>query len=229
MIWPTGDDPNAVQGPKGDCELAVRRTPPGLPNYLSKRMLKSLYLLFDLENNIISAALTDFNSTADNIIPVPTNGLSAIPTTAFSPTSNPNHPSNQTAAATPTATANANASSPSGHDGKGLITKVSLAVGVPIVIFALVGLIYFIDKRLTEAREKRERDNATRAADDEVPVHNMPPDYGLAVLHDGSISELPSPMSSYDFPSPQSRYRTQMGDRRSSQQMIDAGEIVELP
>ena len=215
----TGEGPNLDQGADRGCQLAIKSTPPGLPNYFSMRMVKSLYLLFDLKNKIISAALTNFNATEDKIIALPTGGLGEVPTAALG-IGNPNEP---------TSTADANPQPGGGTNEKAL--RISLAVAIPVFIIALFVALYVFYKRRDKkwarkagAREERERVEALRAEAraKEVPVHQMNPESeqpepeSEKAPRASGVSELPADPGHG------------MGERRDSQAHINAGEIHEL-
>jgi hypothetical protein len=221
ITWHTGTGPNLDNGPNQDCQLAIKSTPPGLPNYLSWRMVKSLYLLFDLENQVIWVARTNFNATTDNVIALSKGGVYALPRASYG--SDPNQPAST-----------ADANSQPVADKKALALHVSLAVVIPIFVIALILTIYFVDKRrkkrwVREAREKEERQRAEEI-DKEIPLHQI--DSEPEPEPDRTTHELDPETSQHmlsELPGDSDHgVNLGMGERGDSQARIDAGEVHEL-
>jgi hypothetical protein len=199
-----GDGPQFDEGSGNDtCALAVLPTPPGLPNYLSKTMLKNLYLLFDLENNIVSAALTKFTSTHNNVIPVPVGGLSAIPNATFFGNTDSYNSTNSTSVANPTSTPDANTKSASDNSR---VIKITAAVGSSFAVLFIALVFYCVRGRkkgfqqLTDDRAQRHSAQAearAQAARD-FPTHTHTPDLEPEEHeHDIGLAELDSQPRSY--------------------------------
>jgi hypothetical protein len=155
-----GDGPQFDEGNGNDtCVLAILPTPKGLPNYLSKAMLKNLCLLFDLENNVVSAALTNFTSTHNNVIPVPVGGLSAIPNATFSGNTDSYNSTNSTSAAAPTSTTDANTQAAS---DRSYTIKTSVAIGGSFAALLFAGLVWFLVRRRNRSWQQLKEDRAQR-------------------------------------------------------------------
>jgi len=204
-----GAGPRSDEGKGNDtCVLAILPTPLGLPNYLSKAMLKNVYLLFDLENNIVSAALTNFSATHNNVIPVPVGGLSAIPNATFDGNTDSYNSTNSTSTANVTSTTDTN-SQPVSNSGD--IVKKSLAIGGSFAALALVGLVFFLVRRRNKAMQElkeerahrhnaqaearaqaaREFPNYTYNVEEELEDHEHEHDIGLADLDNHGRSYTP--------------------------------------
>lgn len=228
LTYQTGTGPNLDYGPnKGSCQLAIKATPPGLPNYLSKRVLRSLYLLFDLQNTVISAAPVNHNSNAtDNIIPVPPKGLSAIPQSAFG---------NGSSGVPPSSTATSAAKPAPKNDKKSVLVPL-LATLLPVLFISAILALYFVNKRrrkrLSEQweREDRQRAEAAGARQEakETPVHNF--DINGKVEGSTRPEELPTDPTRTELAGSSGlpRYTSRTENRKSMQERIDAGEIIEL-
>jgi hypothetical protein len=126
---PTFTDGQFAQG----CNLAIGASGPGLPSWISNNMMQRLYTVYDLRQNVISVALTDFGSTEDNVVPIPTGGVAAIATGLID---------NVSSTPSPTASPAAKSSS-SLKVGLG----AGLGTGIPVLALALGALYFFFSRR----------------------------------------------------------------------------------
>lgn len=124
------------------CALLVMAVGTGLPAILGTTILRNLYTVYDLTNNIISVALTDFESKKDNVIAIPVEGVAAIKKEAFGSeeivtpsTSASPSPSNSTVP-----------NDGAGGSNKGVIIGVGVAIPV-VVILALAGAFILFRRR----------------------------------------------------------------------------------
>ncbi|KAH6691133.1 aspartic peptidase domain-containing protein [Leptodontidium sp. MPI-SDFR-AT-0119] len=137
------------------CRLNIRGTPEeGLPGSLGTGMLKNLYTVYDLDNNIISVALTNFNTTTeDRLITIPTGGVSAISKASLTRAESGSATS---PSSTPTSSGADNGKNSPSNTVKSL--AIGLGVGVPIAAtFLGLGAIFLICRR-------RRRKNGYKAA-----------------------------------------------------------------
>lgn len=63
---------------RDSCHLLILAQVEGVYSTLSASAMRQLYTMYDPSSNIISVALTDFNSTEDNIVQITTRGIEAL-------------------------------------------------------------------------------------------------------------------------------------------------------
>ncbi|KAH7407301.1 aspartic peptidase domain-containing protein [Cadophora sp. MPI-SDFR-AT-0126] len=132
------------------CRLNIRAAEEGLPGSFGAGMLKNLYTVYDLDNNVISIALTDFNTTAaDHLITIPSGGVSAISKDALTRPESGSATSPTSPASSSSAPVNGNTSS-GGVNGM----AVGLGVGIPVAAILLgISAIFLIRRRRREKRQ----------------------------------------------------------------------------
>ena len=124
------------------CQLLIRAWPDGIAPSFGAGMLKSLYTVFDQDNNIVSLALTNFNTTEDNLIAIPKKGVSAISKDLFPPETSPTTTPSPSGAPSP---------SPSAEPNKTPVI-IGASVGVPLFLI-LSGLVgFFLIRRRRKNR-----------------------------------------------------------------------------
>lgn len=75
MLTTTKGFPTPIEN---GCLLGIQNTPEGLGTILGDTFLRSAYVVYDLQNNVIALAQTKFNSTTSNIVEFPKN-MTSIP------------------------------------------------------------------------------------------------------------------------------------------------------
>ncbi|KAL5319883.1 hypothetical protein ACEPPN_012941 [Leptodophora sp. 'Broadleaf-Isolate-01'] len=130
------------------CRLNIRAAEEGLPGSFDAGMLKNLYTVYDLDNNFISVALTDFSTTAaDHLITIPSGGVSAISKDALT---RPESGSATSPSSSSSGSVNGNTSG--GGDVNGM--AVGLGVGIPIAAILLgISALFLIRRRRREKSE----------------------------------------------------------------------------
>jgi hypothetical protein len=79
LVWHNGTGPLFDQGPwSTGCAFLIGAEYKGVHSTFSALALRQLYTVYDLSNNEISVALTDFDSQEDDIIEIPSAGIASI-------------------------------------------------------------------------------------------------------------------------------------------------------
>lgn len=122
----------ASQWPKGSCMLGIMPSEPGV-NILGDTFLRSAYVVYDLENNEISLANTNFNPGKDDIHEIST-GTNAVPGASLVPSAVSSATGNGVQTATtgvptgPVTTGSATGSATTGGSAKSTGTSSGMAV-----------------------------------------------------------------------------------------------------
>jgi hypothetical protein len=135
-----GTGPDFDQGPYGsNCQLLVQAwSNESAGAYLSTSIMKHIYTVIDFENNVISIALTDFNSTEDNIIEIPLGGVAAIPASAFG---------------TPTSTTSSSGTSSPKKHVNAVAIGVGVAIPLAVISCALLGFVFWKRKKSESSQQ----------------------------------------------------------------------------
>jgi hypothetical protein len=164
LVRHNGTGQFADQGEYGaSCVFLVWAEAKGAFTTLSALALRNLYTVYDLSNNLISVALTDFNSTEDKVVEIPPGGIAAIDPKILGT-------ANGTTNGTP-------AKKKKSHLG----LAVGLGVGIPVflilclVVFLLIRRRRRMQRKLEAAAEAdRERiSHGNELAASEVKGNNM--------------------------------------------------------
>jgi hypothetical protein len=119
---PTQDDGQYAAA----CTIKIGFNPdPDLDGSPGSPFSRAMYTVFDLQNNIISVAPRNFNSTSDNIVEIPVGGVSQIPSSAYTSAPSPS-----------------SSSSASGHHTTTIGLGVGLGVGLPVLLAVCLGIFY---------------------------------------------------------------------------------------
>jgi len=190
-----------LSGLSGQCTFAIVPTL-GRPN-LGLSVLRSAYLVFDLDNKQLAIAQAKFNVTSSNIVEI-ASGVNGIPG-AVRPNSNSSSPTTKPAAAT----------------GLGSGAIIGIAVGVAlgmILVGSIVGFLLWlrrmkkrapladklhaVDYNLDVAVEKGEDDLHPSSTIMELPSNTIEelPSNAIRELHSHNIEELPHDRSPTELP-----------------------------
>lgn len=167
------------EGPLGDsgsfadtCVILIKAVKLGLPAMLGSNVLRGLYTVYDLDNKIISVALTDFDAKEDNVIAIPVEGVAGIKKEAFGSAT----PSPTTPGVTPSDTG----TPPVDGEKRGNNTvAIGVGVAVPIVVIAAMIAAFFLWRRRKARKDEivTKKDNSegneahakAELADDQKP------------------------------------------------------------